>query len=88
MKLVQAGNSAMIDRYIGYYQPYAASREALDRDPAIRQEVRTAQGLANQISLQRQGRIEPDATMQEAPREIVMASRYRSGVRQRVPAAR
>jgi multimeric flavodoxin WrbA len=67
MKLVQAGNGAIIDRYIGYYEPYATSHEALDRDTAIQQEVRNAaQSLANQISMQRQGRIEPDATIEEA----------------------
>lgn len=42
MELVPAGGAASIDRYIGYYEPYATSHEALDRDEAIQQEVRNA----------------------------------------------
>jgi multimeric flavodoxin WrbA len=40
MHLVSAGADATLDRYIGYYEPYATSHDALDRDRAIRQEVR------------------------------------------------
>ncbi|HEY4306142.1 MAG TPA: NAD(P)H-dependent oxidoreductase [Gemmatimonadaceae bacterium] len=39
MHLVQAGH-ALIDRYIGYYEPYAKSHEALDADQAVQDEVR------------------------------------------------
>jgi len=42
MELVPAGADAIIDRYIGYYEPYATSHEALDKDEAIQQEVRNA----------------------------------------------
>jgi multimeric flavodoxin WrbA len=42
MQLVPAGHEANIDRYIGYYEPYATSHEALDKDEAIQQEVRNA----------------------------------------------
>ncbi len=42
MELVPAGGDANIDRYIGYYEPYATSHEALDKDEAIQQEVRNA----------------------------------------------
>ena len=42
MQLVPAGGDANIDRYIGYYEPYATSHEALDKDQAIQQEVRNA----------------------------------------------
>ncbi|MBM0108147.1 NAD(P)H-dependent oxidoreductase [Steroidobacter sp. S1-65] len=42
MQLVPAGGDANIDRYIGYYEPYATSHEALDSDQAIQQEVRNA----------------------------------------------
>lgn len=38
MHLVPAG--ASLDRYIGYYEPYATSHEALDRDTAVQEEVR------------------------------------------------
>ncbi len=42
MDLVPAGIDAELDRYIGYWQPYATSHEALDADHAIQQEVRNA----------------------------------------------
>jgi len=42
MKLVPAGASAEIDRYIGYWQPYATSHAALDHDADIQEEVRNA----------------------------------------------
>jgi multimeric flavodoxin WrbA len=32
--------AAELDRYIGYYEPYATSHEALDRDAALQEEVR------------------------------------------------
>ncbi|GFE91632.1 FMN reductase [Steroidobacter agaridevorans] len=45
MELVPAGGDANIDRYIGYYEPYATSHVALDKDQAIQQEVRNAARL-------------------------------------------
>jgi multimeric flavodoxin WrbA len=38
MHLVAADRS--LDRYIGYYEPYATSHEALDRDTAVQEETR------------------------------------------------
>lgn len=32
--------AAELDRYVGYYEPYATSHEALDRDAAVQDEVR------------------------------------------------
>jgi multimeric flavodoxin WrbA len=32
MELIPAGAPAVIDRYVGYYEPYATSHEALDKD--------------------------------------------------------
>lgn len=40
MGLVRAGKAAVLDRYVGYYEPYATSHAALDRDTAIQEEVR------------------------------------------------
>ncbi|MGD9509628.1 MAG: flavodoxin family protein [Geminicoccaceae bacterium] len=40
--LLPAGPLAEVDRYIGYWEPYATSHEALDRDAAIQEEVRNA----------------------------------------------
>lgn len=42
MELVPASAQAHLDRYIGYYEPYATSHETLDEDQAIQQEVRNA----------------------------------------------
>ena len=42
MKLNPAGSSAEIDRYIGYWEPYATSHAALDKDTDIQNEVRNA----------------------------------------------
>ena len=67
MKLVPAAPSAVIDRYIGYYEPYATSHDALDRDTAVQQEVRSAAlTLAEGIRLARAGRFpRPDAGQSE-----------------------
>jgi multimeric flavodoxin WrbA len=57
MQLEQAGNHATVDRYIGYYEPYATSHEALDRDVAVQQEVRNmALTLVESLRLKRDGR--------------------------------
>jgi multimeric flavodoxin WrbA len=58
MKLVPAAPSATIDRYVGYYEPYATSHESLDRDESLRKEVRTvAQVLVKAVALSRSGRL-------------------------------
>jgi multimeric flavodoxin WrbA len=42
MSLQSAGPLAELDRFIGYYKPYATSHEELDRDEAVQDEVRNA----------------------------------------------
>lgn len=42
MHLIPAGSLAEVDRYIGYWEPYATSHAALDEDTAIQEEVRNA----------------------------------------------
>ncbi|MEZ4410497.1 MAG: NAD(P)H-dependent oxidoreductase [Polyangiales bacterium] len=42
MGFIDAGNMARLDRYIGYYEPYATSHDALDRDEKMREEARNA----------------------------------------------
>jgi len=37
---VDAGASSKLDRYIGYYKPYATSHAELDEDSALQEEVR------------------------------------------------
>ena len=42
IQLVPAGPLAELDRYIGYWKPYATSHDELDADKAIQDEVRNA----------------------------------------------
>ncbi|HXV01262.1 MAG TPA: flavodoxin family protein [Caulobacteraceae bacterium] len=42
MDLVPAGVNAELDRYIGYWKPYATGHDELDADHAVRDEVRNA----------------------------------------------
>ena len=42
MKLFPAGEDAVLDRYVGYYKPYATSHEDLDRDEQFLEETRNA----------------------------------------------
>ena len=59
MHLIPAAPSAVFDRYIGYYEPYATSHDALDRDTAVQEEVRNAaRTLIRAVELQRDGKFE------------------------------
>ena len=62
MELVQAGNAGTMDRYIGYYEPYATSHVALDRDEAVQEEVRNvARSLVGTVVAMREGKfVRPD----------------------------
>jgi hypothetical protein len=40
MGLIDAGSQARLDRYVGYYEPYATSHDALDADMPLQAEVR------------------------------------------------
>jgi multimeric flavodoxin WrbA len=42
MHLEPAGTKALLDRYVGYFEPYSQSHDALDRDTALFEEVRNA----------------------------------------------
>src|SRR4029077_7448585 len=68
MGLISAGHMAELDRYLGYYEPYATSHEALDRDRALQEETRNAaRALVQAVRLLRRGRLpEPDARLREA----------------------
>ena len=63
MGLVDAGMQARLDRYIGYYGPYATSHEALDEDAKLHEEVRNvARAVAKAVSAIRAGTlVVPDA---------------------------
>jgi hypothetical protein len=40
MGLIESGFKARLDRYVGYYEPYATSHQLLDRDRGFQEEVR------------------------------------------------
>jgi multimeric flavodoxin WrbA len=65
MKMVPATAQGGIDRYIGYYEPYATSHDALDQDTAVQHEVgNAAKALVEAVRLSRAGRfrdLEPDS---------------------------
>lgn len=65
MGLIAAGNAALLDRYVGYYEPYSESHEALDRDRAFQEEARNvARAVARSVALLRAGELpQPDAKL-------------------------
>src|SRR5579883_532868 len=67
MGVIQAGHQAAIDRYVGYYEPYATSHEALDRDRAFQEETRNAaRALVEAVRLLRRGKLSvPDAKLRD-----------------------
>jgi multimeric flavodoxin WrbA len=69
MGLVDAGAQARLDRFIGYYAPYATSHDALDADTGVQDEVRNvARAVAAAVREVREGRLsQPDADL-ERPR--------------------
>ena len=70
MKLQPAGPDAELDRYIGYWEPYATSHEALDRDTDIQAEVRiAAEELARAVVARRRGELVRTDRELESPRQ-------------------
>jgi multimeric flavodoxin WrbA len=58
MKLKPAGPAAELDRYIGYWKPYATSHQELDADHDIQEEVRNAaRTLLRAVQEQRAGKL-------------------------------
>ena len=69
MHMESAGTEAELDRYIGYWKPYATSHDELDRDTAIQEEVRNAaRTLCEALRMQRAGRLHQSGQSLEAPR--------------------
>ena len=63
MGLIDAGQMSRLDRFIGYYKPYATSHEELDRDKHVQEEVRNvARAVARAVGELRGGTLsKPDA---------------------------
>ena len=59
MGFIDAGAQARLDRYIGYYAPYATSHDSLDRDEAMQEEARNvARAVVKAVSELRAGRLQ------------------------------
>jgi multimeric flavodoxin WrbA len=66
MHLVPAGTPALLDRYVGYYRPYATSHADLDFELALFEEVRNAaRTLLDAIGRYRQGERPPGADLRD-----------------------
>lgn len=67
MGMIDAGAQSRLDRYIGYYESYAASHEVLDRDEAMQEEVRNvARAVGNAVRQLRAGTLsQPDRKLQK-----------------------
>jgi len=68
--MIQAGPSAVLDTFVGYYQPYATSHADLDADPDLFAEVRNATlSLVEMVRMIRTGEYKaPDRDLVE-PRQ-------------------
>jgi multimeric flavodoxin WrbA len=70
MQMVPAGPLAEIDRYIGYWKPYASSHEELDADAAMQEEVRNAaRTLLEAVIAQKEGSMVAAGSGLPQPRE-------------------
>jgi multimeric flavodoxin WrbA len=70
MSLVPAGVSAELDRYIGYWEPYATSHDALDKDTAVQEEVRNAaRTLLEAVQARRSGHFVDPGKNLKPPRQ-------------------
>jgi multimeric flavodoxin WrbA len=70
MGLIPAGPWAGLDRYLGYFRPYATSHDDLDADRALQREVRNeALALCDAVRQLRGGRCPPPGSGLEAVRK-------------------
>jgi S-adenosylmethionine/arginine decarboxylase-like enzyme len=69
MHMESAGAEAELDRYIGYWKPYATSHDELDRDEALQDEVRNAARIVGEaLRNQRAGRFRQAGQSLKDPR--------------------
>ena len=69
MGFIDAGMQARMDRYIGYYAPYATSHDALDKDEAVQEEARNvARAVAKAVAELRAGRLQAVQPVLSRPR--------------------
>ena len=67
--MIDAGVAARLSRYIGYYEPYSDSHDALDKDKAVQEEVRNvARSVVAAVKELRAGRLSQPDRLTKAPR--------------------
>ncbi len=70
MGLIDSGPVGQLNRYVGYYEPYATSHDDLDRDTKFQKEVREAASvLVNQVKLIRTGKHKAPERGLDRPRQ-------------------
>lgn len=70
MQLRAAGPLAEVDRYIGYWKPYATNHQELDRDEPMQEEVRNAaRTLLQAVKAQHRGNLADPGEGLRMPRE-------------------
>jgi multimeric flavodoxin WrbA len=70
MHMRPAGPTAELDRYIGYWKPYATSHQEFDADAAVQEEVRNAaRALREGVEKTRAGMMVTAGNTLKAPRE-------------------
>ncbi len=69
MGFIDAGVQARLDRYIGYFEPYATSHETLDKDQAVQEETRNvARAVPKAVAELRAGRLQAVQPVLSRPR--------------------
>jgi multimeric flavodoxin WrbA len=69
MGFIDAGAQARLDRYIGYYEPYANSHDTLDKDVLLQEEVRNvARAVTKAVIELRAGRLQAVQAKLSRPR--------------------
>jgi hypothetical protein len=69
MGLIEAGSKGRLDRYVGYYKPYATSHQELDEDRDFQEEVRNvARAVAATVKDVRAGKVRSADAKLTSPR--------------------
>ena len=69
MGMVDAGAKARLDRFIGYYEPYATSHDTLDADEAVQEEARNVgREVARFTAALRRGELKTELKAPKGPR--------------------
>ncbi len=69
MGLIDAGNLARLDRYLGYFEPYYNSHEALDKEQTLQEEIRNvARAVVQGVTQLRAGELKQPQRILHNPR--------------------